>query len=155
MIIRTHSICQPVLLTSVSKLLTGGSLVSRSLTNHVYQHSSTLNSIPCSLEEAWTHFVVHSSFRESVLCVVRSLLSAGQADFPLETLRSCNSSAPVDADRTCHLSPFEKTKISEGQYIWDGNPAITKLSVIWDIQVNACAERHTEHGIYMSKIKMQ
>lgn len=36
----------------------------------LYQHTSTLKNILCSSEEAWTYFVVHSSFRRTPIAAV-------------------------------------------------------------------------------------
>jgi len=71
-----------------------------------------------------------------VLCIVQIIHSAGQADFSWKTLSSCNFSAfaPGDSVRAALLVLLQADKICERQYIWDGNPAITKLRVSYGTQ---------------------
>lgn len=72
------------------------------------------------------------------------LFSAGQAEFPLETLSSYNfsSSAPGDAVRAAPLVLLQ-AKICERQYIWDRNPAITKLPSVTRDSEYMVAEQYT------------
>lgn len=70
-----------------------------------------------------------------MLCIVQTLLSAGQAAFSLETLSSCNfsSCAPGDAGRAAPLVLLQADKdLREAIYMgWESCHHKTS-SVIWD-----------------------